>query len=150
MKVPLRNIKNEIVDYALINAMDWPKIMHHRWGRDAHGYAVSAWYEDGKLRNVKMHRFIMDAAPGTEIDHINRNRLDNRRDNLRFCTRSENNRNSKLRVDNPSGERHVGWDRARRRWKVQIRHDGRNQSIGRFISLSEAVAARDKALLTLA
>lgn len=77
---------------ALIDKDDLDKIVGNKWCI-CRGYGVSII--DGKMR--KMHQIVIGKAPdGLEIDHINRNKLDNRKKNLRFCTRSENNRNKDI------------------------------------------------------
>jgi len=63
-----------------------------------------------------MHREILHVSVGYEVDHINRNRLDNRKSNLRICSHAENTRNASTRKDNLSGHKGVsskttgGWD----------------------------------------
>lgn len=140
-KIPLRNKKREIIDYALISPEDFEELNKHRWGRDAQGYAVSAFYIDRKTINVKMHRLIMDAPKGLEVDHINRKRLDNTRQNLRICTRRENSINVMARSNNISGHKGIGWDKSRNKWRAQIKIDGKNVFIGRFDDLKDAIKA---------
>lgn len=75
--------------YALIDAEDYELVVGHRWWLSTAGYAFAKG-ADG--RSVLMHRLLMGCARGDqrEVDHHNRNRLDNRRSNLRFCTHAEN------------------------------------------------------------
>lgn len=73
-----------------------------------------------------------------EVDHINRDKSDNRIENLRLATRSQNNANMKIRIDNSTGVRGVYLDRARNKFCVQITQNGRTQSLGRFNSLEDA------------
>lgn len=75
------------------------------------------------------------------LDHINGNYLDNRIENLRPATHSENMRNSKLRTDNNSGVKGVYWCKIRNLWKVQIWANGKQQYIGKFKELKDAAAA---------
>lgn len=91
---------------ALVDDADYETVARRRWCvTSAPGklpYAIS--YIDGK--NTLMHRFLMNAPKGQIMDHINRNGLDNRRENLRFCTYRENNVNKSTR-NNVSGFRGV-------------------------------------------
>lgn len=83
--------------------------------------------------------------PENQIDHINGRRDDNRLCNLRLATRSENNRNAKRRSDNTSGVKGVSFDKARDRWRAQIRVSGRNRHMGYHKTPEEAYAAYCKA-----
>ena len=67
-----------------------------------------------KILGVGLHRIIMDAQPGEVIDHINRNGLDNTRDNLRKVDTSINNRNASLRIDNTTGIKGVTYESGKR------------------------------------
>lgn len=83
------------------------------------------------------------AMPDGDIDHINRNRSDNRIANLRAVSESQNCRNQKRRKNNKSGV--TGVRRRGRSWEAYIRHDGRNIRLGTFPSLRLAALARRKA-----
>lgn len=136
MKIPLRNRRKEIVGYAIIDGENINKVSEHKWCLDKHGYAVSAWREKGKTINKKLHHFVLNVK-NIEIDHINRDKLDNRKANLRIVTRSQNNMNSnKPRRANPY--RGVHWDKSKNKWMAQIKFDGQHIFIGRFIDPLEA------------
>lgn len=70
-------------DYSLVSKYKWYPHIHHGMV-----YAVSS-------NSLRMHRLIMNAPPDKQVDHINRNGLDNRKQNLRLCSNAENIRNSK-------------------------------------------------------
>lgn len=84
--------------------------------------------------------------PVKDIDHIDRDKLNNRLTNLRLASDSENQFNSSLRVDNKSGHKGVRWVARDEVWRAYI-HDGtgRQVSLGSFKSMKEAVEARNKA-----
>lgn len=84
---------------ALIDAGDLPLISKHTWfaGPDGPRHVCYA-YTTVARQTVLMHCLIMGTRPGHEIDHANRNGLDNRRENLRFATKSQNQANSRKRV----------------------------------------------------
>jgi hypothetical protein len=77
--------------------------------------------------------------PEHEIDHINRNRSDNRACNLRLATRTENARNIPPRVNKTSGVKGVHWSKKQRKWVAQLRINGKQTYIGASTDLSEAL-----------
>jgi hypothetical protein len=89
--------------------------------------------------SIPLHRFILSAPAGVDVDHINRDRKDCRRSNLRFCSQSHNNANTKLRLDNSTGYRGVHFNKCSGRYIAQISIAGRGKHIGSF-STPEAAA----------
>lgn len=75
---------------------------------------------------------------GYEIDHINRDRSDNKIANLRICTRTQNNANMNLRNDNATGVRGVYFDKSREKYCVQVTANGKTKSLGRYGDLETA------------
>lgn len=94
---------------------------------------------------VRMHRLIIDAPNGIFVDHINRDTLDNRRRNLRLCTKGENGQNVAAR--SLSGFKGVSQIRSEDRWRAQIKFNRRFISLGRFSNPDEAARAYDLAAL---
>lgn len=117
---------------AIIDDADFEQVSKNKWSFHHMGYAVR-----GKPQ-ISMHRFIMNAKKGQFIDHKNHNKLDNRKNNLRFCTHSENIHNS-LRDDG------VHWRENRKAWIVRMRVDGKSKYIGYFKKLDDAKKARKEA-----
>ena len=106
---------------------------------------------DGKIYNL--HRMIFMyhygyLTHGLQIDHIDTNKSNNRIENLREVTSSQNHMNTKLRVDNTSGIKGVYWNKPRRKWYSRIRVNGKNTYLGSYSTLEEAEAvvreAREK------
>lgn len=97
----------------------------------------------GKLHHA--HRlavlYMTGHMPSHSVDHINRNRQDNRWCNLRCATQSENMANVVVRKNNTSGVSGVTWDASRKKWRAQIRLNGRKKNLGRFNDLAAAEAA---------
>lgn len=81
---------------------------------------------------------------GARIDHENRNRADNRIDNLRCATHAQNLRNCNVRVDNTSGVKGVSWDSHRGLWVAYV---GKRR-LGRFAAFDDAVSARKSAAVS--
>lgn len=127
-----------------------------RWAM-ARGYAVAHRYEalDPALpmkmpgnrvhRITIMHRLIMAPESGADVDHINGNRLDNRRCNLRLVTRSQNLMNSGLRSDNKTGCKGIHFDSGRGLWMAYITIRGEFIHLGRFPTKENAIIARKAA-----
>jgi hypothetical protein len=135
--------------YALIDAADLPLVRQHFW-RAAWAVKVGSYYavtkiklSHGRYRSIKMHRLLMGEPPGMEVDHRNRDTLDNRRANLRVCTRAQNKANSGVYRSNTSGYTGVYWRPARNRWQASIPISGHNKSLGYFKTAEEAARARD-------
>lgn len=97
--------------------------------------------------SVILHRLIMNFPKNREIDHINGNGLDNRKSNLRICTRFENGKNRKKSSLNTSGFYgvHLSKDgKRKKRWTSMIRVGGKKKYIGRFFTKTEAAIAYDE------
>lgn len=96
-------------------------------------------------KGVLMHRLILDAKRGQFIDHMNRNGLDNRKKNLRFCTRSQNGANRGLLENNTSGFKGVVWSKKEDKWVASLWFEGRRRHLGYFSSKETAAKAYDQA-----
>jgi len=90
---------------VLIDDSDAELVDTYRWHINDKGYAVWRGFVEGKKVTVRMHRLIMGTPDNMDTDHINRNRLDNRRVNLRICDR-KTNLNNGARVLNARGYYH--------------------------------------------
>jgi hypothetical protein len=132
---------------ALVDAEDYKRLARHNW---CYGGAYAQRKERGKM--VLMHRAILEAQPGQDVDHVNGDRLDNRRCNLRLCTRSQNNRNMRTPRHNTSGYKGVSKDTSRPNnpWYATIRENGRNKFLGRYQTPEEAARAYDAAARRIA
>lgn len=97
---------------------------------------------DGSL--IELHRWIM-GFPDGYIDHINNNNLDNRKENLRIVTNSQNLLNAKVRIDNKSGHKGVYFDKKRNKWVAEIKVNYKKISLGRFNLLDDAIKVRKQA-----
>jgi hypothetical protein len=93
-----------------------------------------------------MHRQIANPPDGKEVDHINGVTLDNRRENLRVCSHSQNMHNRRLRQkNNKSGYKGVHWLARTKRWVAEIRVNGKSRHLGYFTEKTDAARAYDTA-----
>jgi hypothetical protein len=97
---------------------------------------------------IYLHRLIAGALPGEDVDHVNGDTLDNRRCNLRRCTRQQNLQGFKRkRAGATSKYRGVSFSRTERNWRAQIEVDGKNKYLGRFSDERAAAVAYNIAAL---
>lgn len=123
---------------------DYPKIKDICWHKD-----TKTGYIRGHLPNrggrTSLHRVVMDAVKGETIDHINYDLDDNRKSNLRKCSRSQNSSNLSTRTDNKTGFPGVRFDRQRQKWAVQICVNRKRIDLGRYELFEDAVEVRRNA-----
>ena len=93
-------------------------------------YAVRTDCSGPKPKVIRMHRLLMPDHPELEIDHINGNPLDNRRENLRYVTRSQNQMNRVTYSWTRSGIKGVSWDNNSNSWRIRIMVDGKSMTLG--------------------
>jgi hypothetical protein len=105
------------------------------------GYVGRVTYSSGNIRKtVKLHRILLHAPEGSEVDHINGNTLDNRRNNLRLTVRKYNAMNRKRHKNNTSGFR--GVCRNTSGWQAQIKTGKRTLYLGTYGTRVEAALIR--------
>lgn len=96
--------------------------------------------QDGKQRKMRMHHMIIGfPLNGFQVDHINGNRLDNRRCNLRIVSHRENSHNSKCHRNGTKSSRFIGVSLDRNKWVAQISINGKRKNLGRYSTEEEAV-----------
>ena len=147
--VPLKNGQSFIVDDE-----DFDKVSEYSWHLFGAGYigrSKSLGYLDGKQKNktLYIHRFLTNAPDDKEVDHINGNKLDNRKSNLRFCNHSQNNAYRLKQSNNTSGFKGVSLHKATMKWRAYVKQNGKTTSLGYHKSAIEAARAYDKKALEL-
>lgn len=133
--------------FAIIDEEDDNKISGYNWTVlecPNASYARANSQVNKKSTTILMHRLIMKAQKGQEIDHINHNGLDNRKCNLRFCTHSQNQMNRRIQKKT-SEYKGVHWDRVTKRWQSAIKQNQKLIFLGRFANKKEAAMAYDEA-----
>lgn len=125
------------------DAEDFERIRDTTWYRCNSGNYI------GDRSGYCIHRRIMNAPVGYEVDHINHDPLDNRKSNLRICTHRENQYNQPLQRNNTSGASGVSYYPPRRKYRARIKYDQQEIHLGYFTSFLEAVQARNEAMRCL-
>lgn len=118
-----------------------PILEKYYWKLNSHGYVCS--FTDPKNKGIRMHQLIIGEHNGDVIDHINRNRLDNRKENLRVTTYEVNAYNRTMRKDNKYNCK--GIRKENNKYRVQIVKNGKNIHLGYFDTLEDAIKARKDA-----
>lgn len=98
-----------------------------------------------RRRALSLHRLVAGARTGQHVDHINGNKLDNRKANLRICTHAENMRNRARHSNNTSGYKGVSRRKGENRWGASIQVGGRLKRVGSYTSPIAAALAYDRA-----
>lgn len=129
--------------FALVDDDMFDELNRYNW-YCSQGYASRSQRRDGKRLTIHMHWHILRLQPGFVIDHINGNRLDNRRCNLRICTRADNNKN-KIGPVKPTSSIYKGvcWRPHTNAWKAYIKTDGKQKHLGYFEHEEDAALAYD-------
>lgn len=131
---------------AIFDASDEDLISRFSWYMNPQGYAIAATKpgkSGEKRKTITMHGLVMMRPVGCIIDHINGNKLDNRKDNLRYCSYSENSMNAKKksRYGIPTSQhKGVSWH-VRGHWQIVVRIAGKITYIGKYDTEQEAAIA---------
>lgn len=112
-----------------------------RWHRHGKGYAAARIAGN----HMTMHRWILGAQLGVEVDHKNGDKLDNRKGNLRPANASQNRANSKLYKSSTSGFKGVSFDKKKKKWRAYLVIGKKQKWLGHFSTAEEAARAYDAA-----
>lgn len=143
-KIPLTQGK-----YALVDDADYELLSQYKWHITKLGYPMRNNYQgvvDGKPKNnpIYMHREIMDTPAGMVTDHIDGDKLDNRRKNLQICTQGLNVAKRANQSNNTSGYRGVTYNKRREKWVVRFTFAGKEWFLGYHEDKATAAKAYDK------
>jgi len=141
--ITLSNGKNAIVDdedFETLSKISWYEMQGYAKGKKYLGVI------NGKKRNkyFSMHRIIMKTPEGMHTDHINANKLDNRKENLRICTCSENLRNAKPYAGGSSDYKGVYFNKECQKWRAYITINKVRKHIGTFDREEDAALAYNR------
>lgn len=125
---------------------DWERLKKYTWGvAKTGGYAITNFAQNKKHKVVKFHQIVMGQKRGYVVDHINRNPIDNRKENLRYATMQQNLINKGKQSNNKSGIPGVSWRNDSNSWRAQIWVHKKAINLGTFKTKEEAIKARKEA-----
>lgn len=137
--ITLRHGQTTIVDDD-----DYEELNQFKWGTTHNGYAYRRKVINGVSRRILMHRVVNQTPDGLSTDHINRDKLDNRKSNLRSATNSLNMLNRGLTSNNRTGLKRLYFMKTIKLWRVQIRR--RNSKLVDVILYQKYSKSLDKAI----
>jgi hypothetical protein len=153
-KIPLKNRKKEIIDFAIVDDEDYDRVKKYRWHRHltrGKKYARHNFWKKIKGRkrclSFSLHQKILGKRGNKEIDHLDSDGLNCQKKNLRFCTHGQNVFNTK-RKGKITGFRGVGLEKrkyGKKKWRVYISFRRKHLFIGCFFTKEEAARAYDVA-----
>lgn len=131
-------------EYAIVDDEDYETLNSYKWQYTNDGYTTRRLKgQKGKI--IPMHRQIMKPPKGIYVDHINHNTLDNRRTNLRLCTRAENYQNQFKQKNNTSGYKGVNWYSKYGKWQATIMSEKHLKHLGYYYKIEDAARAYNQA-----
>ena len=136
---------NNCDEYFLFDTEDYEKIKNTSWCKNGGGYATGGIVGQGV---VLIHRFLMNCPKDMQVDHINHNKLDNRKCNLRICTPAQNCWNNGMCKNNITGYKGVHkciYNSGNVRYEASITVNKKTIRLGRFDTPEEAYIARSEA-----
>jgi len=140
-KIPLTQGRFAIVDDDIFEGLSACKWHVKRGPNTFYAGCIMNRRPDGAT--TLMHRLIMNAQKGQQVDHIDGNGLNNIKSNLRFCTSTQNKQNGRSYKNSTSKYKGVSWHRSGQKWQARIRLNGKQVYIGVFNDEAEAARAYD-------
>jgi hypothetical protein len=131
--------------YAAVDAADFQRVNRYKWCLSRSGHQLYAQRRTGG-RTIRMHQFIMNPPKGRVVDHVDGNGLNNRRENLRICTRQQNAWNCRRRKQGHASSQFIGVCCDKRhpdRFYAKIKCGDLKLTLGPFDTPIEAARARD-------
>lgn len=141
-EIPLNGLHGGM---ALVDDEDYARLSQYRWHQGKKGYVESSFRVDGRTTTIRMHRLVLQVLPRIEVDHINRNKLDNRRDNLRPATSASNKWNKQNQRSNKHGYQGVFAASRSARFIARISTNGVVRHLGTFDTPEDAARAYESA-----
>lgn len=142
-KIPLTQGK-----FAIVDSQDYERVNQFKWCFNRRpagdGYAQRSKYGGGRQKPVLLHRFIMGAKSSEFVDHVNGDKLDCRRSNLRISSVAGNNQNRRP-TKHSSKYKGVYWKKTKKRWIASIYMNGKQFWLGTFHNEKTAASAYDEA-----
>jgi hypothetical protein len=133
--------------YAIVDDSDYDLVAGHSWFWSYYGYAHTTIKTSNGRRPVSMHRFLLGQESPAHFDHINGNKLDNRRCKLRPASRSQNQANGGPQINSPGGIKGLSWYDDRKKWRVRIKSNNVVHYLGYYANKTDAIKAYNAAAL---
>ena len=134
--------------YALVDDEDFENLSKNPWCLSSSGYAIGRDWRDKKERKMRMHREVLGCADkNVFVDHIDGNKLNNQKSNLRLANKSQNAANSKIPSNNKSGFKGVYFEKYTKKWRAEIAVNGIKNKLGRFARIEDAASVYKNAAL---
>ncbi len=131
--------------YSLLDNDIFEDVNRWKWKTNNSGYVrrTKTLSNNGNktFKTVYLHRYVLNEPSGKEVDHINKNKLDNRRENLRLVTHSQNHWNTNAQSNSKSGIKGVSYSKVRDLWCAFIKVNGKNINLGGFLDKHSAKVA---------
>lgn len=140
----LYNKAGKKISYTIIDKEDYKRVKNYKWYSDLKQNDCTYVACHINSKKVYIHNILLNLIL---VDHINGNTLDNRKENLRKCSHTENSRNAKLSKNNTSGFKGVYWSKDKQKWHVRICINYKSKHLGYFTSLKKAAKAYNKGAL---
>ena len=143
---PYKRISLTQCQFAIVDSEDFNELDKLKWfAHDVVGNKTFYASSSMNCKGIVMHRQIMNTPKGMSVDHINHNTLDNRKENLRNCTRSQNMMNSRIYSNNKSGTTGVSFFKSQNKWISKITFNKKRIYLGLFVKIEDAIKARKDA-----
>ena len=128
-------------DYFIFDYEDYNALSNYTWHINKNGHVRTT------RNKLFAHDLIMGREAPMVVDHINHNKKDNRKDNLRLCTQHQNTMNCLKPKNNTSGFKGVSWSKRHKRWVAYIKHEYKRIHVGLYDNKLDAALAYNKAAL---
>lgn len=132
---------------ATIDDEDWHRCKDLKWRLLTKGYV--GYTLPGEQKSITLHNFIMNTAPGANVDHIDRDPRNNCRSNLRLSSNSEQGQNRGLFRNNKTGYKGVSFKQRTKKYVAQIRRDYKVIWLGEFRNSVDAARCYDEAAIRI-
>jgi hypothetical protein len=130
-------------EFAIVDNEDFDNINQYKW-YFCKGYAVRDIGGRKNRKTIYMHRLINGTPEKMETDHINRNKLDNRKCNLRSVDKMLNSINRGKNKNNKSGFKNIYFEKCSGKWRLELTVKNKNYRLGRFLNIKDAVNAQQR------
>lgn len=137
---------------TIVDDEDYEELMRHKWcvrwtSRGCYAGRGSKFSDKCSTDTILMHREIMKALPGEQVDHKDRDGLNNQRKNLRICTPTQNQQNRRKQNGCSSRFKGVSWNKEAKRWRAYILRDGIQCHLGYYGNEADAARAYNVAAI---